>query len=222
MRTCVRCGADAVDADGVCAICGWRTASETMHDSGSSPSLGATRVASASDFAASRLDAPANARDDAPRGGMGISAAEPDARRSAPRKPSGVATRYCGACGARIGGDEVFCGQCGTPVGDSSGSYGTIAGRSPDRNESLESGLGETWMPGQNDQLTEAFAPAARGSFAQGSQPAAYRPLGYAGSRPSQFDAQGDGSARAVRIAAGLVCLGVSLVSAVLAILLAR
>ena len=133
----------------------------------------------------------------------------------------GATSRFCGACGARLGSDEVFCGQCGTPVGVSSGNHGTLQGRSFEANGPFHGGEGETWIAGQHNERTEAFSPVVHGSFGPGAN-ISYRPLGYDRGQQAQVADQYEGSGRATRIAAGIICLGVSLVSAVLAIILAR
>jgi len=220
MRTCEQCGADAVDERGVCAICGWQSSQDGGGDS--SPSLGATRAASVGDYAPPRSGAArATARDEISRGGIGGMPPPLELRQSAPRQTPGATSRFCGACGARLGSDEVFCGQCGTPVGASSGNHGTLQGRSFEGNGSYRGGEGETWMPGQLNAPTEAYSPVAHGSFGPGAN-IPYRSLGYDRGQQAQDADQYEGSGRAMRIAAGIICLGFSLVSAVLAILLAR
>ena len=143
-------------------------------------------------------------------------------RQSAPRSGAGTQSRFCGACGARLGSDEVFCGQCGTPVSASNSNYGTVQGRPFEGSGGFRGDQGETWMPGSRNELTEAFSPAARGAYASGSPNMPYRPVGYDRSSQPQSGAQYGDSARTTRIIAGVACLGVSLVSAVIAILLAR
>ena len=112
-------------------------------------------------------------------------------------------------------------GQCGTPVGVSSGNHGTLQGRSFEANGPFHGGEGETWIAGQHNERTESCSPVVHGSFGPGAN-ISYRPLGYDRGQQAQVADQYEGSARATRIAAGIICLGVSLVSAVLAIILAR
>jgi hypothetical protein len=76
-------------------------------------------------------------------------------------------------------------------------------------------------MPGQLNERTEAFSPVVHGSFGPGAN-IPYRLLGYDHGQQAQVADQYEGSGRATRIAVGIICLGLSLMSAVLAILLAR
>src|SRR5215475_8998999 len=45
VNTCERCGADAVDARGVCQNCGWQRRGNAFTDTAGAPSLGETRAA---------------------------------------------------------------------------------------------------------------------------------------------------------------------------------
>ena len=116
MTTCENCGADTVDARGVCRTCGWHASDDlTLEDD--APSLGETRAADAQELPRGAVQRAGS--NTPPRG----SAMSPYDARPGGTPPSGrgagaVGTaRFCGTCGARLEPGEAFCGQCGTPVG---------------------------------------------------------------------------------------------------------
>jgi hypothetical protein len=212
---CEHCGADAVDASGICRDCGWRAGTSIVDDYGSSPSLAATRAA----------DVPPPARPN------------PNIRRSAPGAPflpqraasptsaqtydrqggtiSGSAgtSRYCGTCGARIDPAQQFCGQCGAAVtgtGVSGPEYGTELRRAPLASAPFGSSAG-AWSTGEYDAPTEAFSdalPSLAGSYSAAGQRTYTSPAG-------------QGMSREVRIVFGILCILGGLVSGAGAIILA-
>jgi hypothetical protein len=126
----------------------------------------------------------------------------------------GTSARFCGACGARIGAEEVFCGQCGTPVGASHDGSRTIQGQSFDHPGSFADGFDETWQPAQNEQLTEAFAPSTFAASGRGGSNPAYLPIRYASGPQFVGPATAADAGRTARIIAGSLCLAGSLASA--------
>src|SRR5579885_3395710 len=94
VNTCERCGADAVDARGICQHCGWQGRSDGFSDTTGAPSLGETRAA---DVAPLGMGLPSRA----PNAGQGSRGWASSAASNTPvSNPS--ATRFCGTCGARI------------------------------------------------------------------------------------------------------------------------
>ena len=200
MSVCQHCGADAVGAGGVCAVCGWRaSARSSMNESDPQ----ATR---ADDPAATRADGSSRAPGGLRAGGSGLFAYAP--RTNGPAKtpvrvsaatPAPASTRYCGACGARIEPGQTFCGQCGTPVSASGVFSSGMTSVSSDSGHYMVGGYPE-WDPEDRDAPTVVDAPIRGG----------YR-------APSTTDASG----RALRIIVGVLCLLGSLISAIAAIVLA-
>jgi hypothetical protein len=227
VKTCERCGADAVDARGMCRNCGWQARQDLYGQDpygaeDDAPSLGETRAA------------------DVPPGAY--PSASPTAQ--SPRSPSqnpyptearptsvigGGATsggRFCGTCGARLESGIAFCGQCGTPVA-ASGATGLTFGSSGLRQSGQEQYRVGGWSDGDGDEATEmmpgAGAPAYNGFGRSGVGPglpygaAPYHPAGYGPARPSSATS----SSRTARFVVGALCLLGSIISASLAIILA-
>ena len=204
MSVCQHCGADAVGAGGVCAVCGWR-ASARSNMNESDPQ--ATR---ADDPAATRADGSLRAPGGLRAGGSGLFAYAPRSNgpanspantpgRVSAATPAPASTRYCGACGARIEPGQTFCGQCGTPVSASGVFSSGMTSVSSDSGHYIVGGYPE-WDPKDRDAPTVVDAPVRGG----------YR-------APST----GDASGRALRIIVGVLCLLGSLISAIAAIVLA-
>jgi hypothetical protein len=213
-RTCEQCGADAVDASGVCRNCGWQASDTGFDEEDGAPSLGETRAA----------DVPPNVADARVPSRPGATPAhgvsEPEY--GPPRQSTllaGQTVRYCGTCGARIGPGEAFCGQCGTPVGSSPGDYG--AGRDVTTSAASRYYVGENrlWAPEQGDAPTEAYAPTPSMPYNRPLQGAPYSRPGY-GSGVDMPGAQAGGPSRTARIVLGLLCLLGGIASAAGAIIL--
>lgn len=224
MTTCEHCGADAVDAQGRCQSCGWQ-ASGATYDEDSSPSLGETRAADVLDVAEVR-------------GGRATQAPEPRFDRTAQlpnygqpyQQPAHVGpatpplngatgalgmtstSRFCGACGARITGNEAFCGQCGTPIGATTGGFGSGLDQEQTR---YQVGGGSGWQQGAGNEPTEMFMAPPMQPYQQRSG-VPYQSTGY---RPAIQRA--GSSSRTTRIVFGILCLAGSIGSAVAAIVLA-
>lgn len=133
---------------------------------------------------------------------------------------SGGTARYCGTCGARIAAGEAFCGQCGTPVGASGGDFGTVnMGVGPGSRYQVG---GTGWTPGSGDAPTEEYAASLANAYPRTQAGIPYTPPLYA-SGPNQpaAGAEGTESGRTVRIVFGVLCLAGSIVSAVVAVILA-
>jgi len=200
MSVCQHCGADAVGAGDVCAVCGWRaSARSSMNESDPQ----ATR---ADDPAATRADGSSRAPGGLRAGGSGLFAYAPQSNspaktpgRISAATPAPASTRYCGACGARIEPGQTFCGQCGTPVSASGVFSSGMTSVSSDSGHYIVGGYPE-WDPKDRDAPTVVDAPIRGG----------YR-------APST----GDASGRALRIIVGVLCLLGSLISAIAAIVLA-
>jgi hypothetical protein len=200
MSVCQHCGADAVGADGVCAVCGWRaSARSSMNESDPQ----ATR---ADDPAATRADGTSRAPGGLRAGGSGLFAYAPRSNgpantpgRVSSATPAPASTRYCGACGARIEPGQTFCGQCGTPVSASGVFSSGMTSVSSDSGHYIVGGYPE-WDPDDRDAPTVVDAPIRGGYRAPSS---------------------GDASGRALRIIVGVLCLLGSLISAIAAIVLA-
>lgn len=219
--TCEHCGADAVDAGGVCQVCGWRAGSgsaprhEMRHASGAS--LAETREA----------DIPLPARRVTGAARHDASAAPPgwqpppiaQAPRSGPRGGgSGVfggaapaSARFCGTCGAEIEPGHQFCGQCGTPVAEfeAPGNRPTLARRGTLPPAPYDDDTGP-WSPADQDAPTEQFGPP----FGYHNTP--YRQSGY-GAAPDTPA----GLSREARVFLGILCLLGALISGAGAIVLA-
>lgn len=224
MTTCVQCGADAVNAQGVCARCGWR-APDAAYESDDSPSLGETRAA---DFAVSGAAPESRAAQTPPPRFSGTSEmpypGQP-ARASGPTANNGLGTtagtaRYCGTCGARIAAGEAFCGQCGTPVGASGGDFGTVNMPSGPASR-YQIGGGTGWTPASGDTPTEEYLAPPSHIYPQTPPGAAYMPSTYGSGQNMPPMAAQNGSRRTVRIVFGILCLVGSIGSAVAAVVLA-
>lgn len=230
MTTCEQCGADTVDEQGVCHTCGWHApepasadlydAVEPDEDLDDAPSLGETRAAEVADAPATSSTgrysaAPVVERTtDMPRftaAGAGHSEPHPGGR----ARPSGGATgQFCGACGARIAGGEMYCGQCGSPVGQMGG---TATGR-VGMPMTLANGTGTGWSEVEGDAPTEAFAVSQRGYTRPGSSTPF--PTGRYG-QTSGVPVPATNSTRTMRVIFGALCLVGSLVSALAAVIVA-
>ena len=225
MTTCEQCGADAVNAQGICANCGWQ-APDAAHESDDSPSLGDTRAA---DFAMpggtpesqpTRTPPPRSSRtSEMPYPGR-------PARTSGPTAGNGMGTtagtaRYCGTCGARIATGEAFCGQCGTPVGASGGDYGTVNMSAGPASRYQVGGTG--WTGASGDAPTEEFIAPPPSTYPHTPPGAGYMPPTYASGQnmPPMAGAAQTGSGRTVRIVFGILCLAGSIGSAIAAVVLA-
>lgn len=224
MKTCERCGADTVDARGICRTCGWNARDGVYSDYSAmddTPSLGETRAA------------------DIPPGGYTPASPASQAARSSRMNPyptearptiSGGTTsggRFCGTCGARLESGTAFCGQCGTPVavGGAGGAGGPSFGASGLRQSGQEQYRVGSWSDGDGNDVTEMIPgapPPVRGGFGRsgvglpyGGAP--YHPPGYApgGSAPTSRSSQ------TARLIVGVLCLIGSIVSASTAIILA-
>jgi hypothetical protein len=227
VTTCEHCGADAVNARGVCEECGWQAAASGVAFDDSSPSLGETRAADVP-------FAPAEQRTTAvPGAGAPITPMPPLERTTGrPNQPTAAdaqlrystaapvsTSRYCGTCGARIAPGEAFCGQCGTPVGAGS-NIGTALHPASGQYGRYQVESNSTWSPAQGDAPTEAFIPSSGQPYARGYSSAPNARGGYASS-PGAAATPADASARTGRIIVGVVCLIGSLASAIGAIVLA-
>lgn len=205
---CERCGADAVESSGICRACGWQAADTD------DASLGSTRAATGI----------------APAGGSHqTSTSYADADR---RGGTHVNAQFCGACGARLEGQEAFCGQCGAPV-----AYAHQAGPpvSPNVQSHRPSGPGLShadlpigWQTEDSQAYTEAMPEFAgpqpgygqsRGGLVNGvpAVPGG-TPYPYATQVPQPAAKVG---VRTGRIVLGVVCLVGSVATAAAAILLA-
>ena len=213
VNTCVQCGADAVDARGICRVCGWSARDNAYDTSDETPSLGETRAA------------------DIPPGGYGASGLTAQTARNSRMNPyptetrptvsAGGATsggRFCGTCGARLESGIAFCGQCGTPV-----ATGTASGLRATGQEQYRVG---GWSDDDGNEMTEAIIPGATGyngfgrsgvgqGLPYGGTP--YHPTGYTPAR----GASAQSSSRTTRLVVGILCLVGSVVSASAAIILA-
>lgn len=222
MTTCEHCGADAVNAEGICANCGWQ-APDAAYESDDLPSLGETRAA---DFAMPSGTPESRSTQTPPprlsRNGEAPYAGRPT-RTSGPAGngmgTTGGTARYCGTCGARIAAGEAFCGQCGTPVGASGGDYGTVNMPSGPASRYQVGGTG--WTPASGDDPTEEFIAPPSNAYPRTPPGAAYMPAGYTNGQNMPPMAAQNGSGRTVRIVFGILCLAGSIGSAVAAVVLA-
>lgn len=210
---CERCGANAVDVDGVCQECGWRGGGSRTGDYGSSPSLAQTRAA---DIPPLARPAP-NVRRTAPGApflpprGPSATSARPFDRPNATLSGGLSTSHFCGSCGARIEPGQQFCGQCGaaSSFGVSSPEHGTELQRT--RFTPAPSGsMSGAWSTDEYDAPTEAFSDALP-SLAPG----------YSSTGPRSYGAQSRGVSREVRIVFGILCILGGLVSGAGAIILA-
>lgn len=219
--TCEYCGADAVDAQGICQNCGRRAVGTAVAADNSLPSLAETRPA---DIPAP-ANIPARARSSgtgAPRGIDGRSSNQPSFQDVSASQSGSVTTRYCGTCGAPIEPGRQFCGQCGTPVtgGGISGAHeGTVFTPVPSASGRYANQSGDEWAADDYDAPTEAFAGITPG-----------RPFGYGPSAPyARSGMHGAGAAsgarqgmsREMRILLGIACILAGLMSGAGAIILA-
>jgi len=220
VNTCEQCGADAVDARGICRVCGWSARDNAYDTSDETPSLGETRAA------------------DILPGGYGVSGPSSQSSRGSrvnpyptetrPTAPVGGATsggRFCGTCGARLESGTAFCGQCGTPVSTGTAS-GLTFGASGLRATGQEQYRVGGWSDDDGNELTEAMIPDATGYNGFGRSGvgqglpyggAPYHPTGYMPARGSATPS----SSRTTRLVVGILCLVGSVVSASAAVILA-
>lgn len=216
MGTCERCGADAVDARGICRNCGWQAPIE-MYDE--APSFGETRAADpAMPPGAARYPASASGVDRAST----VAAQATRASRPGPQSGAPASTsRYCGVCGARITGSETFCGQCGAPVGSPSGpGVGARAGGQAGPTGRYQVGGAAGWDDDDRNAYTEALPEtptmaAARNPYAADPYARSYAPQ--YGGRPAS-EAPSGGLTRSTRITLGVIFLAVSILLALGAI----
>jgi hypothetical protein len=208
---CENCGAETVDARGICRTCGWQARSGVLLDD-STPSLGETRAADVPGAPAGgyRSSSPAPTRGTAPSYGATYGGASP--------APRGSTARFCGTCGARLEPGEAFCGQCGTPVG-AGGDYTRNAPASPPSRYYVG---GKGPWAGSGDAYTEEFttppeAPTPPYNRSSGIGGGHYVPGGFGAPTPQPAAAD----SRAGRLIFGLLCILGSLISAVGAVYLA-
>lgn len=224
MTTCEQCGADAVNAQGVCGNCGWQSPEAVYDDE--SPSLGETRAA---DFPVANNGAPEprGAQAALPRfaGTAEIPHPGQPSRVSGPSSAMGMgtnsgATRYCGTCGARIAPGEAFCGQCGTPIGASGGDYGTV---NMSAGPASRYQIGADWSTAGGEAATEEYAAPLASAYPRTPPGVPFAATGYGSgaSRPPLAGAAPGGSGRTVRIVFGILCLVGSIGSAIAAIIVA-
>lgn len=218
MTTCENCGADTVDARGMCRTCGWRAGDDVTIDD-ESPSLGQTRAAGAAEpqrgsaqwsGGATPSRHPATEQYGAAPGG-------------APPSPRGASApgtaRFCGTCGARLEPGEAFCGQCGTPVG-AGGDYTRNVPAGPTSRYYVGGNGG--WSGGGDDAYTEAYTAPPLPAAAPYNRPSApgggvYTPASF-GAAPTPETAV---ESRAGRVVFGLLCILGSLISAAGAVYIA-
>lgn len=220
MKTCEQCGADQVDARGICQNCGWRASGRSFTATSSNPSLGETRAA---DLPASALAAERAAPVGRTAGANQYQQNQqtpPQYESAAPVTPSAArpTTSFCGTCGARLEPGQVFCGQCGAPV--SVAPYGTALSPVAGQRSGFYPGDDAAWSAQDGNALTEAVAPVAGygGMRAAGSVP--YGNRYGSGMQPPAAIPTSDGS-RTTRLVLGVLCLCGSLFSAIAAIVVA-
>ncbi len=224
MNTCERCGADAVDARGICRNCGWQARGNGFTDMDGAPSLGETRAADAAPMGATRQPYRAP--------GSGSGAWSGSAAGNTPASGTG-AGRFCGTCGARIEPGQAFCGQCGTPVrGMSGGSLSASQGGAPTPSNPSRYQVGNSagWHPDDGNAPTEEIRDLPPGGYGRSGlrfqsgvpyqAPPYSRSGGGYGTSVDQPVGPADTS-RTVRMILGVLCLVGSLISAVAAIVLA-
>lgn len=219
MNTCEQCGADAVDARGVCRVCGWWARKGIYDSADDTPSLGETRAA---DIPLGGYAAAGPTSQPARGSRMNQYPAETRSTSLVGGATSGG--RFCGTCGARIESGMAFCGQCGTPVAASAASgqtFGSSALRPSGQDQYRVGG----WSGDDGNELTEAVPGAAgyNGFGRSGAGPglpyggAPYHPAGYAPPRATPAQS----SSHMTRLFVGVLCLIGSIVSASAAIILA-
>lgn len=212
MGICERCGANAVDQQGICRNCGYQAPNDAYNDDAS---LGETRAADpvapplGSRYAGADYGATAAMATHAPL--------------SAPVSggASGAGTaRFCGVCGARITGSEAFCGQCGAPV-TPSGAGARVGGQPP----ASRYQVGPAGWDGDPNAYTEALpeAPlvaASRNPYGGGDAFArSYAPAYGATGRGSVTPAPSSGGmSRGTKITLGVVFLVLSIILALIAV----
>lgn len=220
MTTCEQCGAEAVDAAGRCRNCGWQAPASDYDDS--SPSLGETRAADVPDVVeihGGRTSQAPEPRFDSTAQMPPYGQPYPQPARGGPNTPPITGTtgmtstgRFCGACGARITGNEAFCGQCGTPVGATSSGFGSAQDQQQTR---YQVGGAAGWQQGASDEPTEMFVAPPMNPYQQRTG-VPYQPTGYNPAVQRSAD-----SSRTVRVVFGILCLAGSIGSAIAAIVLA-
>ena len=241
--TCVYCGADAVDASGVCQACGRHVASASAtphHDSHdayeSTDATAETREADILLPARRATAAPPLAHQGppampAPRSGDRNGDRGDGGPRTGVRGGSGVyggaapsTNRYCGTCGAEIEPGMQFCGQCGASVTGVAGFEGATFAGAPRRGTfppgarsafASDTSPGyDDWSPADQDAPTEQFTPP----FAYPNAP--HRQSGAFGPHAPAPDA-GGGLSREMSAFLGILCILGALVSGAGAIILA-
>lgn len=209
MTTCENCGAETVDARGVCRTCGWHAGDDVTLDD-DSPSLGATRAADVLEPQGARPTRSGGATPPRPSATVQHSMSSAGTPPS-PRGSAGTA-RFCGTCGARLEPGEAFCGQCGTPV-SAAGDYTRNVPAGP--TSRYYAGGNGGWSAGNGDDYTEEFTAPPLPAAAPYNRPSAvgggpYTPGGFgAPASPPIAD-----QSRTGRIVFGLLCILGSLVSA--------
>lgn len=229
--TCVYCGADAVDASGVCQACGRRAAGA------SAPHHDGHDTYDNTDFTAETREA------DIPLPARRVTAAPaatppPAGERAGGRGPhsgvrggSGVyggaapnTNRYCGTCGAEIEPGMQFCGQCGTPVVGAAGFDGASytgaprRGTNPPAARSTYTGNSQPgysrWSPADQDAPTEQFTPPYAYPHAPYRQSDSFGPRAHAAETSGRLS-------REMRAFLGILCILGALISGAGAIILA-
>lgn len=219
LKTCEQCGADAVDARGICRNCGWRSRESMFDGADDTPSLGETRAA------------------DIPPGGYAAASPSSQPSRNArmnpyptearPMSPVGGATsggRFCGTCGARLESGMAFCGQCGTPVAASTAGGMTFgsSGLRPTSQEPYHAGGGPT--DGGNELTEEMPGPPAPAYNNFGRSGVMGTSVPYGGGTPFHSTGYAPATTRssnATRLIVGVLCLVASIITATAAIILA-
>jgi hypothetical protein len=219
--TCEHCGADAVDAEGICENCGMRAGGSAFTTASSSPSLAETRPA---DIPAP-ANIPARARTGVggtPTGFEGRGSNPPAARGGGGARSASVTTRYCGTCGAALEPGRQFCGQCGSPVtaGGASGIHeGTVFTSVPSGSGRYANPSGDGWAANDYDAPTEEQIGTPLGApLGFGQSPLYARSGVYGAGRAASAS---PGMSRELRVLVGILCLLGGLFSAAGAIALA-
>lgn len=219
MGRCERCGADALNVHGICRNCGWQAPSVEYDDR---PSIGETRAADA--FPGFPNSGAPYTRGTSLYPGPAPSS-DPTQMRQPPSGPgaAGPSSRFCGVCGARIVGNEMYCGQCGAPVNGDPGTVEAPAGMG-------RYGAAQQWGMDDADAYTEALpGPMTVGGVRTpygSSDPygrayqTSYGSSSY-GPGATPAPQQQGGLSRNARITLGAVFLGASVISAIIVITLA-
>ncbi|MBF6590085.1 MAG: hypothetical protein IVW57_06065 [Ktedonobacterales bacterium] len=247
MITCERCGADAVDARGRCRNCGWQAPADAYTEftgRGSSPSLGETRAAEVPASVVSPTGrtvsaSPRSAGDQ--QGGMAAGSPRSFGAGLPPVSMSGGPTsRYCGVCGAQLEPGRGFCGQCGTPVSAPIGTGTVSTGAAPisgpprhqvggDDQWGDDQWGDDQWSVDDGNAPTEAVAevpppfanPYSARTPSRTPLSGPYGGVGYASGAGAPALETPSGSSRTIRIVLGILCLFGSIISAIVAVILA-